>query len=169
MKPQFLIACAIALASCATAPSVPVRGTPAAVAPLAGEWSGTYSSRATGRSGSIWFRLIDGEDHAHGDVLMTDSGTASAYGRHAPDRYPYRSEQSPAPPTFLTIRFVRAADGVVDGVLDPYWDPSCACWVLTAFHGEILDGRIAGTFVSRFSESIATGRWEVIRRRPRAN
>jgi len=159
----------VLLAACATAPPVSVRGTPAAVASLAGEWSGTYSSRATGRSGSIWFTLIEGEDHAHGDVLMTASGAASAYGRNAPDRNPNPYGQRPASGAFLTIRFVRAADGLIDGVLDPYWDPACECWVATAFRGAMGDGRISGTFVSRFGESIASGQWEVTRRPPRSH
>ncbi|HET7699006.1 MAG TPA: hypothetical protein VFK57_25025 [Vicinamibacterales bacterium] len=163
------IAAALLASGCASAPAVPLRGAPAAVASLAGEWDGTYSSRATGRSGSIWFKLIDGEDHAHGDVVMTAAGASTAYGRQGPEGYLHPSDRRPPNEAFLTIRFVRAADGRVDGVLDPYWDPACACWVLTAFHGEIGDGRVAGTFVSRFGESIASGRWEVTRRRSRSH
>lgn len=159
----------LALSACVSAPPVPVRGTPGAVASLAGEWDGTYSSGTTGRSGSIWFKLIDGEDHAHGDVLMTPAGASTAYGRYAPGQSPAADGQRPGAATFLTIRFVRAADGAVDGVLDPYWDPACDCRVVTAFRGEIGDGRVAGTFVSRYGESIATGRWEATRRRSRHN
>ena len=165
-------AAALVLTACVSAPPVAVRGTPSALASLAGEWDGTYSSRATGRSGTIWFKLIDGEDHAHGDVLMTPAGGSRAYDRRGPEPYPYGNPsyaQRRGPDTPLTIRFVRAADGRVDGVLDPYWDPACDCWVLTAFRGELLDGRVAGTFVSRFGESIATGRWDATRRRPRTD
>lgn len=160
---------AVTLAACASAPVVPVKGTPDAVAALAGEWLGTYSSRTTGRSGSIWFKLVEGEDHAHGDVLMTADGAPHAYRRDGPDRSSYSSGRRPGPSTFLTIRFVRAADGVIDGVLDPYWDSACECYVFTAFHGQMQDGRIAGTFVSRFGESITAGRWDASRPRPRQN
>ena len=162
-----LVAAALMLSACLSAPPVPVRGHPSALAALAGEWDGTYSSRETGRSGSIWFALVAGEDHAHGDVLMTAAGASVAYRRLPPGPDPYRETERTRPDTFLTIRFVRAADGWIDGVLDPYWDPDCGCQVTTAFRGEIGDGRVAGTFVSRFGESIATGRWGVSRRRTR--
>ena len=160
---------AICAGACASAPVVPIRGELSAAASLAGEWHGTYSSRARGRTGSIWFKLIEGESHAHGDVMMTGAGAPYAFRRDAPDRYPQMYGQSGGRDRFLTIRFVRAADGRIDGVLDPYWDPDCECQVITAFRGDVLDGRIVGTFVSHFGESIATGRWEATRRRGGSN
>jgi hypothetical protein len=162
-----LVAAALMLSACLSAPPVPVRGQPSALAALAGEWDGTYSSRETGRSGSIWFALVAGEDHAHGDVLMTAAGASVAYRRLPSASNPSRETERARPDTFLTIRFVRAADGWIDGVLDPYWDPDCGCQVTTAFRGRIGDGLVGGTFVSRFGESIATGRWVVSRRRTR--
>jgi hypothetical protein len=163
MHKSFCAAAALALTACLSGPSVPLRGTPSQFAFLAGEWDGTYSSRATGRSGSIWFKLVEGEDHAHGDVLMTAAGAAGPYSRHTWDAD--RSGRRPYANTMLTIRFVRAADGLVDGLLDPYWDPACECLVTTAFRGEVNDGRVVGTFISRFQASVATGRWEATRRR----
>jgi hypothetical protein len=162
MNRSAIIGIAIALNACVSAPPVAVRGTPLQVAPLVGEWDGTYSSRATGRSGSIWFKLIEGELHAHGDVLMTAAGAPMPY-RPAPG--PYLYGQRARSDRFLSIRFVQAADGVVDGLLDPYWDPACECLVVTAFRGALRDGHVAGTFISRFGDSVATGRWEA-RRRP---
>ena len=162
-----LVVVALTLGACLSAPPVPVSGQPSALAALAGEWDGTYSSRTTGRSGSIWFSLAAGEDHAHGNVLMTAAGSPTAYRRLPPGSNPYRESERVGPDTFLTIRFVRAADGWIDGVLEPYLDPACGCQVTTAFRGKMGDGRIAGTFVSRSGESIATGRWDVTRRRTR--
>jgi hypothetical protein len=156
------IAAAVTLAACASASVVPLRGTPADVASLTGEWDGTYSSQATGRSGSIWFRLVEGENHAHGDVMMTAAGADAPYRRHSWESEA-PSRRSPGN-TFLTIRFVRAADGVVDGLLDPYWDASCECLVVTAFRGEALNGKVSGSFISRFADTVATGRWEAKRR-----
>jgi hypothetical protein len=163
MNRTLFIAATLTLTGCASAPVAPLRGTPSQFAVLAGEWDGTYSSRATGRSGSIWFKLAEGEDHAHGDVLMTAAGAPGPYSRHRWDAV--GSERRPFANAVLTIRFVRPSDGVIDGLLDPYWDPACECLVLTAFRGELGDGKVVGTFISRFGDAVATGRWEATRRR----
>lgn len=42
-------------------------------------WGGTYASRDTGHGGSIWFKLIGGDDHAHGDVLMIGEDRRMAF------------------------------------------------------------------------------------------
>jgi hypothetical protein len=157
------VAAALTLGACVSAPVVPISGTPSQLASLAGEWDGTYSSGVTGGSGSIWFKFIEGEDHAHGDVLMTAAGARMPF---RPGPGPYPSGERPKPDRFVSIRFVRAADGVVDGLLDPYWDPACECQVTTAFRGELREARIAGSFISRSGNSVTTGRWEARRRRP---
>jgi hypothetical protein len=161
----FLVsACAAAsAAACASAPAVPLRGSPTAVAALVGEWNGTYDSRDTGRSGSIWFKLIAGEDHAHGDVLMTPRG-AVPYWRHAPGTG--RKMEMEPPSQFLTIRFVRVRDNEVRGVLEPYWDPSCQCQAVTTFQGQLAGDRLRGAFDTRLdSGGRSSGQWEVTRSR----
>jgi hypothetical protein len=168
LGPLVVAGAAIAAGGCATtAAVVPLRGAPSAYSQLAGEWSGTYESRATGRTGSIRFVLVDGEDHAHGDVVMTSMVTTSLPPPYTagPSRYQPRNETH----TYLTIRFVRVAGDEIEGALDPYWEPQCDCEILTAFYGALSDGRIDGTFVSRIADAIATGEWQVTRkaRRPR--
>lgn len=150
------------LPACASAPAIPLRGPVADFAKLAGEWDGRYTSLDAGRSGSLWFTLIAGEDHAHGDVQMTPDG-AVPYGRYGLGDYPHAPQ--PDMPRFLTIRFVRAIGDAVDGRLDPYWDPSCPCRAETAFRGRLIEGALRGTFVTRFSGGAqALGQWEAFRR-----
>lgn len=158
-----LIASACAAAgACASAPPVPLRGSPAAVAALAGEWSGRYSSRDTGRSGSIWFKLIGGEDHAHGDVLMTPVDAVSPYGRYVP-RTAGPVQQGPVS-QFLTIRFAAVRHAEIRGELERYWDPACSCEAFTTFHGRLTGDRLQGTFFTRFADGgRASGQWDVSR------
>jgi cytochrome c-type biogenesis protein CcsB len=104
---------AVLFGACASAPA-PVRleASPADLQALAGEWEGEYHSAATGRSGSVVFKLVAGEDHAHGDVVMMPSGSRRAYA-------PMRDAPGPVSPAelaqVLNIAFVRVASG---GVLE---------------------------------------------------
>ena len=143
----------------------PVGGDSTEIAWLAGEWEGTYESEATGRSGSIVFRLRSGADTAEGDVLMVP--------RQAHEPNDVAGQRLPAPgiggmPEPLTIRFVRVAGGEVSGVLDPYRDPECGCKLRTTFRGSLRGDRIEGTFRSE-GEGIhhlpSSGRWQVSRKR----
>lgn len=151
------------LSACASVPVVPLHGPIADFARLAGEWDGTYTSRDADRSGSLWFKLVAGEDHAHGDVQMTPDGSV-AYSRYGLGTYPQAPQRDVS--RFLTIRFVRAAGDAIDGRLDPYWDPSCQCTAETAFRGRLIEGALRGTFVTRLSNGAqALGQWEALRRR----
>ena len=69
-------ALAALVTACAAAhqPSVPIAGSTRDMAALAGQWEGSYSSAATGRSGSISFTLSTGTDSAFGDVIMIPRG-----------------------------------------------------------------------------------------------
>src|SRR5881397_4256440 len=69
-------AVAALLAACgpATQTPVPLVGAKRDVAALAGHWEGSYSSAATGRSGSISFTLTASGDSAFGDVVMVPRG-----------------------------------------------------------------------------------------------
>ena len=113
-----VIAAAMASTSCAaTTTEIPVRGEPTSMTALVGEWDGSYTSRDTGRSGSIWFKLTPGEDHAHGDVLMTPRD-AEPYRHYDPQS---RLDSARVPLTeFLTIRFVVVRNGDLRGELEPY-------------------------------------------------
>ena len=161
------------VSGCASfSPPVRLAATPAALELLAGDWYGDYvADDPQGRRGTIVFKLVWGEDHAHGDVLMVPAGSTRAYERYhgdspMPEPVGSRSE-------VLTIRFVRATDGpFITGQLDPYWDPDRRCRAFTRFRGTLGDGVISGTFETRFADAAApeatTGRWKVVRQPPRA-
>ncbi len=146
--------------------------TAADVEMLNGEWFGDYLvDEPRGRRGTIVFKLIAEEDHAHGSVVMIPEGSTRAYERYHGDApVPIRAGATLS--QVLTIRFVRAIDGVVTGQLDPYWDPDRDCSASTLFTGSVQDGIIAGTFTTRFGTGVAevSGRWKVTRspvRQPR--
>lgn len=160
-----LITAGLVLSACAPLPEVALPGPRGSADALTGEWDGTYVGPASGRSGSIWFKLVEGEDHAHGDVLMKARGSNAPYSRYAPTND--GREIHPPVSTMLSIHLVRVVGNQVDGFLDPYWDPLCNCEALTTFSGELFENRITGTFVTRLSgDTLATGRWEVTRRKP---
>ena len=159
---------ASAVYGCATqsqAP-VPVQAQSADLSALVGEWTGEYSSAATGRSGSIVFTLAAGRDTAFGDVVMVPRGASDPL---VPDPRAGGAGTVVAPSAGrgLTIRFVRLTGDSVSGVLDPYRAPDCNCVLTTTFAGRVRDDRIEGTYTTRgeASGSPQTGRWEVTRRK----
>ena len=151
---------AVAATACAYhPPPVPLQGRAADVERLAGRWRGSYDGGRGGRSGSIEFVLMAGEDHAHGDVVMVARGT----------RHVYRPwHDTIAGPTsevdVLTIRFVAVEDGYISGELDAYRDPACDCRAATTFRGQLRGNVIEGTFVTQAAVGgPAHGRWRVQR------
>ncbi|HZI65717.1 MAG TPA: hypothetical protein VFF17_04060 [Thermoanaerobaculia bacterium] len=158
-----ILSLAVLAIGCATTSApVPVEGTASNVAALAGHWEGTYESEATGRTGSIVFDLVAGEDHAHGDVVMIPRGSTNPYGP-AP-RLTGEGAGPAATAELLSIRFVRAEGETVNGTLDPYWDPDCSCEVTTTFVGAVFGDRIAGTFTSMRTAGRVSGTWKATRR-----
>lgn len=155
----------LAAAACAGTPArVPVSAAPGASATLAGEWAGEYRSPATGRSGSVVFRLDAGRDTALGDVVMVPRGAPGPV-RRANVADPGAVAAASQPST-LAIRFVRVEGDRVSGQLDPYTDPDCRCTVHTVFEGTVRGGRIEGSFTTRGGPGAApvTGTWHVDRR-----
>ncbi len=140
---------------------MPISGTPADIAALEGEWSGEYHSYVeSGRSGTIHFRLVAGQDTARGDVLMHIAGreTADALPRHDP-------WVDVAPARILHVTFVRAAGSTLYGRLDPYSDPVCGCEVETTFTGRVRGDLLEGNFISQHLNGAdrIEGRWRVLR------
>ena len=147
-------------AACASATVIPLRGSIADLSALAGQWNGTYTSPDLGRDGTIWFTLVPGEDHAHGDVRMTPGDSRIPYGRVDP-----RGGQQSEPTQFLSVRFVRASPTNVDGVLEQYWDPACGCLATTVFRGRLFGDRLEGTFETRLATGVvALGKWRATRK-----
>jgi hypothetical protein len=139
---------------------VSLTGTPADLEMLAGEWKGEYESAALGRQGSIEFRLSASTNEARGAVIMTPRSQGVPY---QPE--PYSEVQMRQGDVFgsevLTIRFVRASNGSVRGMLDRYWDPDRRCYAVTVFQGFIGRGVTRGTFTTTFDSGTgeAGGNW----------
>ncbi len=134
---------------------MPVTG--ADVSALAGKWTGTYASEATGRTGSIVFELKSGDKVARGDVLMVPAGA-----KDAPTSGP---EAVRTMPQVLSISFVSATGGILRGTMEPYRDPSCDCEVQTTFVGRPSGDTIEGTYTTTPTGqgAITTGRWKITR------
>lgn len=140
---------------------VPVRGE---VRALEGEWEGEYRSDATGRFGTILFRLNAGADSARGDVLMVPAVGA---GVALPDRLPSETIVMRRQPQALAISFVACEEGEISGKLAPYHDPDTGVKVETVFLGRLSGDRLEGTFTSYLEDgSRASGRWWAERREP---
>jgi hypothetical protein len=162
-----LVLAVLATAACESQrAAIPIVADPNQRSALVGEWHGQYGSPSTKRSGSIVLFLVEGEDHAHGDVLMIPAGNSEPYRPSAGSAETAALRRGPQ---LLTIRFVRAKEGQISGSLDPWWDPDCDCEVQTSFVGEIRGDRIVGIFTSlsgRPGVGRWTGWWEVHRKKP---
>lgn len=163
---------ALAAASCSSAPSpapqVPVEAAAKKdLSVLVGKWTGDYSSKDTGRSGSIVFELKSGgTTTAYGDVLMWPKGSKNVM---APSEAKELSEeQLRTMPQILNINFVQSQGGFVTGTMDPYTDPDCQCQVRTTFSGSIDGDVIVGEFTTERwdKQGKATrGNWKVTRQK----
>lgn len=157
-----LISASLMVACASMGPEIRVQSTAADLARLAGKWSGEYRHNGPQqRRGTIVFELTAGDDHAHGNVTMTFPETgAKARQLGSADRYP---------PKVLSIRFVVARTGFVEGALEPYWDPDAEARTWTTFHGEIKGSRIEGWFASRTETTPerTSGTWRVFKARAR--
>src|SRR5262245_55691648 len=97
-RTQLGIFAMVVLCGCSyAAPPVRLSGVPRDFDRLAGEWVGEYiGDRDHRRQGSISFKLVAGEDHAHGDVLMTAAGFDHPYEPYrGDDFYPRPHELAP--------------------------------------------------------------------------
>ena len=163
---------ALAAASCSSnppnpAPEVPVEAaTKKDLSNLVGKWTGDYSSKDTGRTGSIVFELKSGgKTMAQGDVLMWPKGSkalAPSEARALPE------DQLKLMPQILNINFVESQGGLLTGTMDPYTDPDCQCQVRTTFGGTIDGDVIVGEFTTeRWDQSgkKARGVWKVTRQK----
>jgi hypothetical protein len=159
-------------ASCSSskspAPDVPVEAAKKAdLSALVGKWTGDYSSKDTGRSGSIVFELRSGgSTTANGDVLMWPKGSKQPM---APSKSgDLTEEQLRTMPQVLNINFVQSQGGYVTGTMDPYTDPDCQCEVRTTFVGSIDGDVIVGEFTIEHWDKqgkSAKGVWKVTRQK----
>jgi len=157
------IATALLLISCGSSKPGPVQvfGASEDLTPLTGEWSGTYDSKATGRSGSITFHLTADPKGAHGDVFMVPKRQV------VHDQADRQYVPMAASANVLSIEFVRIASGEITGKIATYPDPEVAGATLeTHFTGHLGGEWIEGTFVTYSVRSVAPlrGTWRVHRK-----
>lgn len=155
----------LALGCALRAPETEVTADDFDLSPLVGQWSGEYSSAATGRTGDISFVLQAGDVAASGRIEMLARAPDNVV---VPADRPMVNGSLAAPARqLLTIHFVRKEGRRVIGLLDPYTDPDCACRVTTTFDGAFIDGRtIEGRYITIGSELAHTptgGQWKVTR------
>ena len=168
-----LLGCAATAIACSWKQMpIPILSDQGSTTALVGEWEGEYTSRDTGRNGSITFQLANDKDSAFGDVLMVPRATNVQMTVHdRPQTIPIGPRGTPEP---LKIRFVRLEGDHVSGTLDSYADPDCGCRVITTFIGAFTDlNTIVGTFTtkgasSEFSHYPAEGQWKVVRQASRS-
>ena len=160
---------AVLASGCGPMPTVALDATPADLEILTGEWAGEYESAVLGRRGTIEFKLKAGTNEAHGDVLMIPSGQRTPY-----EPRPFQDAQYAlrTPPfEILTIKFIRATNGSIAGMLDRYWDPDRNCFANTTFNGRVTLGVVEGTFKTTFEcgTGAATGTWTANKKRAKPN
>jgi hypothetical protein len=131
---------------------------------LAGDWRGDYSIPGRARHGVIEFRLNAPEQQATGDVLMiADRFKWPETGMPPRDGFTHLPATESQ---LLTIRFVAAVHGQIQGSMDPYWDPDRGCRAFATFAGSVDGDVIAGSFTSVCEDGarVLKGRWRVERR-----
>ena len=151
-------------AACASSPApVPVVAETIDLYRLAGKWSGSYSSPAVGREGTITFMLEAGKDTAYGDVVMVPRGWKQPL---SPIQDPAAAARDAPIPETLQIRFVRLEGSKLTGTLAPYKDPDCGCPIYTTFEGVVAGDVIEGTFTARPGHGPPyKGTWKVQRKK----
>jgi hypothetical protein len=103
-----------------------------AVGAFAGEWIGGYASEATGRHGTLVFRLVVGTDSVRAVVVMTPRATADVL---VPEG------------VALAVHHVTIDGRELRGVLARYDDPEWHLPLETSFVGTLVgDDRIEGVF-----------------------
>jgi len=155
-----IIITALTASACSWLPPVSLQGTPGDLERLAGEWTGEYESPALGRRGSIEFRLTAGTNEARGGVVMIPRGQMLPY-QHEPYPEVEPRQGDVFSSAVLSIKFVRASNGSIRGMLDRYWDPDRGCYAVTVFQGFIGEGVTRGTFTTTFDAGMreASGTW----------
>lgn len=154
MRPLAIVVLVQALWGCASSPPRD-RATLGSPSELAGVWEGSFLSPETGRSGTLRFVLTETGALASGQAVLTDDGLMRPDGRTAP-------------PIEVGVESVTLEGGWVEGVLEPYRDPGCGCWLDTTFRGRPLSpGRLLGTYTSRADAGeVSHGAWTAERTDP---
>jgi hypothetical protein len=175
MKHMALVVLLIFAGACRMSPSpppVPVQGQHEEISAFSGEWTGRYSSKATGRHGTVRFNLSENADTGYGEVDITFSPSLHLSREAAAADYPKANTSDALPPqpsTSIDITVVRIEYDLVRGTMAPYWDPDCGCRAHTIFEGKLNRNQIVGTFSTRResnAQRLVEGEWRVERSKP---
>ena len=139
---------------------VPLQGSPADIAALAGRWEGEFSSDDTRRGGTLTFTIRTGKDTAVGDVLLIPNATVPVRAADAREAMHLRHVRAPE---LLRVTFVAVRGATVRGEIEPYIAPDCECIVITEFFGTASGDTVSGTYVTRAEHLRQEGRWSMRR------
>jgi hypothetical protein len=162
MKRIVLTLVALSAIACVSLPRpVSLADRPTDALLLEGDWSGAFSSENGLRGGSLAFALQVRNDTASGDVVMTPVAYVAA---QAGASAPMRAEARAA--VLSSLKFVSVADGVVAGVMPPYFDTDRLTVVQMTLVGRMRSWNvIEGTYVTLGTNLHVQerGTWRVVR------
>jgi hypothetical protein len=137
---------ALLLSACAsTAAFVPLPTPGENAAALQGEWRGQYINPMTGRSNTVYFALAAEERSARGEFVSLPGRGARVVNWE--DRVTMASAKLLA--EAYPVRFESFESGILHASVGPYVDADCGEVHVTTFFGELRNGQIVGTFVTR--------------------
>ncbi|MGR9108099.1 MAG: hypothetical protein ACU843_14325 [Gammaproteobacteria bacterium] len=136
-----LAVCFFALGGCAGMQQ-PVKEAKVDFSQFAGVWEGKYESPATKRSGQVFLELTSGEGKATGGIIMHPQESGSS----GTNKLTYADiKKRKAVP--LTIEFVQAQGGKIQGTVTPYPDPMFNNAMMhPTFEGKLEGNTMVGTF-----------------------
>lgn len=139
---------------------VPLRGSEADIAALAGRWDGEFWSDESRRGGSLMFTIRAGTDSALGDVVLTSTASVPVIAADAKDPVHLRHSRAPE---VLRVVFVAVSGKMIQGEIEPYIAPDCDCVVTTEFIGSVTGNVVEGRYVTRGPGVRQEGRWAMRR------
>ena len=159
-KTPVALALAALVMACAVQPTPePTPSQPADLAAMHGYWIGEYSNSETGRSGSISLSLRSWSDSVAGDIVMVPRGSTPLL---ATDVSGHVARGTSA--EVLHLNFKRVMGGMVEGTVEPYFSPDCACAVSMVLQATPSKNLISGEFVITAPRGLRQqGKWSVER------
>ncbi|MGR9105806.1 MAG: hypothetical protein ACU843_02645 [Gammaproteobacteria bacterium] len=114
-----------------------------------GIWEGEYTSPATHRSGQVFLDLEASGEKAFGGIVMH----AAESGSEGTNKVSY-SEAKSSKTVPLSIEFVQAEEGKIQGIVAPYQDPMFDNNTMYAtFEGKMEGKVMLGTFAVKIGDT----------------
>jgi hypothetical protein len=151
----------LAFGACASSPAfVPLLTPEENMVALAGEWRGEYTNAVTGRKSTLFFSLTPGEREAAGEIVVYPQGAPGVVNWER--QVTLASARYLAEP--LAVQFVSFESGILTARVGPYVDGNCGNVHVTTFFGELRNGRLVGSFVTRSeAHESQSGQWSASR------